>query len=299
MAPPAALRTHFIGCGRLGVSVARLFATRGSIEPGQVLTRSLESARAAVDFIGAGEAVASIESLERADLVFIATPDADLARSAETLASAPIDLDGAVVVHTSGALGSDVLGVLREQGASVASVHPIRSFAVAEARDDLLEGTVCGAEGDAAALDVALPLFEQAGARTVRIESGAKTLYHAAAVLACNHVVGLVEASLQTYEAAGVDRATAMAALEGLVGGTVTNVFERGPAGALSGPIVRGEADIVARQRTALRAVSPALETIYALLAQQTLPLARRVAGTDADRLDAVERALEPAASAD
>ena len=296
MAPSAPPRTHFIGCGRLGTTLGRLFAARGAITPGDVLTRSRASAAAAVALIGGGRAIETLAELAPADLVFVVTPDADLATTAEALASAPVDLEGAAIIHTSGALSSALLAPLRARGAHVASVHPIRSFAAVEQRDDVLEGVVCGAEGDPEALDVALPLFEQAGARTVRIESGAKTLYHAAAVLACNHLVGLVESSLQAYEAAGLDRDTAAAALEPLVRGTVDNVFARGPAGALSGPIVRGEAELVAAQIARLTGVSPALGELYRLLAGQTLPLARDVEGADAGRLDAVARVLEDAA---
>ena len=296
-APPP--RTHFVGCGRLGLTLGRLFTERGLIAPADVLTRSLGSAEAACAFIGGGRAIERASELGPAELVLVLTPDADLAATAEALARTALDFDGVAVVHASGALSSELLAPLRERGAAVASVHPIRSFAVAERRDDVLEGIVCGAEGDAQALALATPIFEAAGARIVRIEPDAKPLYHAAAVLACNHLVGLVESSLQAYAAAGVDRASAMAALEPLVRGTVDNLFERGPAGALSGPIVRGEAELVARQIDGLTAVSPELGAVYRVLAGQTLPLARTVEGTDPDRLDAVSAALASAPGAE
>ena len=75
--------------------------------------------------------------------------------------------------------------------------------------------------------------------------------------------------------------------------GTVDNVFARGPVGALSGPIVRGEAELVSKQIDRLAAVSPILGEVYRLLAMQTLPLAREAESADATRLDAVREVLE------
>jgi predicted short-subunit dehydrogenase-like oxidoreductase (DUF2520 family) len=292
MSPASPPRTHLIGCGRLGLSLGRLFAERGWIEPADVLTRSIDAARAATAFIGGGRAVARVDDLGPADLVFVWTPDSELRTVAEALAGSTLLLEGVAVVHASGALSSEMLAPLRARGAAVASVHPIRSFAAAERLDDGLDGVVCGAEGDAEALAVAVPIFEAAGARAVRIEADAKPLYHAAAVLACNHLVGLIESAVQVYAAAGIDRDIAMAALAPLVRGTVDNVFARGPAGALSGPIVRGEAELVSTQISRLDAVSTTLGDVYRALAHQTLGLARGLVNADAARLDALERAL-------
>lgn len=293
--PPAPPRTHFIGCGRVGLTLGRLFSRRGLIEPGCVLTRSPATAGAAVAFMGGGRAVTRVRDLERADLLLVLTTDSEVERVAHRLLEAQAPLQGTAVVHASGALSSEVLAPLRALGARVASIHPIRSFAAALEADDVLSGVVCGAEGDREALDVVAPLFAACGARVVTIEPGAKRLYHAAAVLACNHLVGLVESSLEVYAAAGVDRALALEALGPLVRGTLDNVFARGPEHALSGPIVRGEADLVAEQLALLGRVSKRLRAIYRDLALQTLPLARRAGAADPARLDALERVLAEA----
>lgn len=292
---PDAPRTHFVGCGRLGLTLGSLFADAGSIEVADIVTRSLESATAARAFIGAGRPLARLTDLGSADMILLLTPDADLAATARQLAATEVALEGVAVVHTSGALSSDVLAPLRAKGASIASLHPIRSFAAAEHDARALDGVVCGAEGDEGALALARPMFEQAGARIVAIEAEAKTLYHAAAVLACNHLVGLVESSLQAYAASGIDRDLALAALAPLVRGTVENVLEHGPEGALSGPIVRGEAAVVRKQLTALGRVSTELADVYRVLARQTLPLVRRLDGADPERTEAVADVLTDA----
>jgi predicted short-subunit dehydrogenase-like oxidoreductase (DUF2520 family) len=285
-------RLCFVGCGRLGLSLGRLFTDRRLARVDQILTRSRSSARAACDFIQAGRPVDCIEDLRALEIVLIATPDADLGNVCEALASSSVPLDGVTVCHLSGALPSSLLSPLRDRGADVASIHPIRSFTRPEVSDDVLLDVVCGAEGDNQAITRLAPLFEACGAHVVPIDPDAKTLYHTAAVLACNGLVGLMEASLRCYEAAGLSRDMASAAVAPLVRGTVDNILQRGPAGALSGPIVRAEVDVVARQLTALEDVSDDILAAYRALARITLPLSRSVATAEAERLDALARLL-------
>jgi predicted short-subunit dehydrogenase-like oxidoreductase (DUF2520 family) len=286
-------RLCFVGCGRLGLSLGRLFTDRGVARVDQIVTRSRRSALAACDFIQAGRPVDRIADLRALEIVLIATPDADLDGACEALAAANVSLDGVTVCHLSGALPSSLLSPLRDKGADVASIHPIRSFTHPEVGDDVLLDVVCGAEGDGQAINRLAPLFEACGARVVPIDPAAKTLYHTAAVLACNGLVGLLEASLRCYEAAGLTREMAGAAVAPLVRGTVENILQRGPAGALSGPIVRAEVDVVARQLSALEDVSDDILAAYRALARITLPLARGVSTAEVDRLDALALLLD------
>jgi predicted short-subunit dehydrogenase-like oxidoreductase (DUF2520 family) len=279
----------------VGLTLGRLFTHRNLIEPVNVLTRSHASAQAACDFIGGGRPVDRANDLEPFDLLCLFTSDAAIAAVVAALVEADVALRDTSVVHASGALSSELLAPLRPRGAHVASMHPIRSFATPSTREDVLDAVVCGAEGDARALAVAEPLFVAAGARVVTLATSAKRLYHAAAVLSCNHLVGLVESSLQAYAAAGVERALALEALEALVRGTVDNIFDRGPEHALSGPIVRGEADLVAGQLDDLARVSPRLRRVYRDLALQTLPLARDATASEPSLLDALADVLAAA----
>ena len=70
------LTLNIIGAGHVGRVLGRLFAqldgtNGGSILVQDVLTRSMASARAAVDFIGAGTPVASYAALRHADVTMI------------------------------------------------------------------------------------------------------------------------------------------------------------------------------------------------------------------------------------
>jgi len=281
------LTVNLLGAGRLGRSLGRLIATDREAVLQDVLTTRADSAVSAVAFIGAGRAVHDLAALRPAGLWLLTPPDAAIAPLATALAGTGLLRAGDVVCHCSGALPSSLLAPLRAAGAAVASVHPLKSFADPAAAAASFAGTWCTAEGDAEALQCLQPLFERLGARVARMDAAGKTLYHAAAVLMCNDLVALMEAGLRSAEAAGLAREAALAMF-----GPLDNVFRIGSVRALTGPVARGDAAVVARQHQALQALDPRLAEAYRALAAVALDLARQQ-GTDAAALAAVRGVIE------
>ncbi len=267
---------NIVGCGHLGQTLARLWARAGVFEIRQVLNRSVESADKAVRFIGAGQAVGTQDALVPADFTLIATPDEAISRLCSALAQDGLFGAGQVVFHCSGALPASVLAPASRLGASVACVHPIRSFADPEQATMHFAGTWCGTDGDAQALSLLEPAFHAIGARTVAIDPARKNIYHGAAVFASNYVVAVLELALQAYEKAGVPRAIALQLIEPLVRGTVNNVIAHDTTGALSGPIARGDTATVLRQYRALRRWDKGVGRAYRTLAKPAAAIARR-----------------------
>lgn len=268
---PATL--NIVGAGHVGRALGRLFATRGVFAVQDVQTRHVDSARAAVAFIGAGSPADG--ALRPAGVWMLAVADDAIAGVAAALA-ASMPMAGAVVFHCSGAKASTELDALRRAGALVASVHPVRSFADPAAVAAAFDGTFCGVEGDAAALATLLPAFEAIGARPVRIDPAAKTVYHAAAVFASNYLVTVMDAALRAYEAAGIPADVARELARPLATETLANVLRLGPEAALSGPIARGDAATVARQHAAVTAWDGPTGALYDALATATWDLAWR-----------------------
>ena len=64
-----------LGAGKVGKSLGRLWHTRGIFTIQDVLSRSMDHARQAVSFIGAGRAVTAISELQPADVILVSTPD--------------------------------------------------------------------------------------------------------------------------------------------------------------------------------------------------------------------------------
>jgi predicted short-subunit dehydrogenase-like oxidoreductase (DUF2520 family) len=275
---------NIIGSGRVGRACARLWAQAGIFEIGDVLTRSRRSAAEAVEFIGAGHAVGDLEEMRGADVWMIATRDDAIAASSATLAAAGKIAADAIVFHVSGATPSSALKAVAEQGARIASVHPIKTFSDAERAVQSFARTYCGAEGDPEALQVLKPAFERIGARLFDIVPELKPIYHAAGVFSCNYLAALIEAALRAHEKAGIPRAASLQALEPIVRETVDAIFEKGPARALTGPIARGDVATVARQLAAVRAWDASMAVLYRELGLIAVSLAERNGGIDASR---------------
>jgi predicted short-subunit dehydrogenase-like oxidoreductase (DUF2520 family) len=103
--------------------------------------------------------------------------------------------------------------------------------------------------------------------------AGDRALYHAAAVLAGNAPLALLARAAGLLETAGVDPAIATEALATLLEGAAGNVRRLGAQAALTGPVVRDDAETVARHLRALRN-DEASRRLYLLLARDTLALA-------------------------
>lgn len=266
---------NLVGAGHVGRTLGRVFHERGVFALHDVLTRSRASAQDAVGFIGAGQPADNLGAMRRADVWMLAVNDDLIAPVCAELA-ATHDLTGAVLFHCSGAKASSELLAASRAGALVASVHPVRSFADPDSVARAFEGTFCGIEGAAEALALLEPAFEAAGAKLVRIDAAAKTVYHAAAVFASNYLVTVLDAALRAYQAAGVPEDVARELARPLATETLANVFRLGPAGALSGPVARGDFATVARQQEALTQWNAAVGSLYEALVIPTADLARR-----------------------
>jgi predicted short-subunit dehydrogenase-like oxidoreductase (DUF2520 family) len=277
--PMPTLRLNIIGAGKVGKTLARLWHENRVFQIGDVLNRSIESSRQAVGAIGGGCAVARLQDMSPADVWLLAVADDAIEACSQNLARTGL-LHGQtpaapVVFHCSGALASTLLAAAREQGASIASAHPIRSFAGAE-QAETLQGSWCGIEGDDQAVALVGRAFEALRARLVPLRPESKLIYHSAAVFACNYLVTLMDVAMQAYEKSGVPPEVAMQLLEPLVRGTVDNVFRLGPAAALTGPIARGDLATARRQQHELVEWNAEIGQLYQQFMTLTMELAEK-----------------------
>src|SRR5271169_709011 len=104
-----------VGAGRVGSALGRRLCEQGW-KIGAVATRTEPSARRAVRFIGAGKACVGLtRQILASRVILIATPDDEIALVSQELARIGDEqLAGTVVLHTSGAMGAEVLEALRE-----------------------------------------------------------------------------------------------------------------------------------------------------------------------------------------
>src|SRR6202023_3513185 len=102
-------------------------------------------------------------------------PDSEIAGAAHRLAK--ISWKRRVALHSSGALTSDELDVLRGPGAAVASVHPLMTFV--RGSRPALEGVAFAIEGDQKAVRVARAIVRDLRGHPFAIRKQDKPAYHA------------------------------------------------------------------------------------------------------------------------
>lgn len=264
---------NLIGAGRVGRTLGRLWHDHGVLQLQDVLTTSAASAVAAVDFIGAGRAVASLDQMRPAEYWLIAVPDRQIAASAQALAQA--GLPTATALHASGALAAGELAPLASLGWQVASAHCILSFATPAAAVQQFAGTPCALEGDAQAVAALQPLFAAIGAHCFTLPSADKLRYHAAAVFATNFLPVLQATAEALWQDNGVPPELLPRLRATLLRNAVDNMVALGPAGALTGPAARGDTALVQRQGQAVAQWNAQAGAAYAALSELAARLAR------------------------
>src|SRR5262249_55086502 len=114
-------------------------------------------------------------------------------------------------------------------------------------------------------------LVRDVGGRFFEIPEEQKELYHAAAVLASGGLAALLSISLEILGRCGLGEKEARRVLLPLVERTIANIESVGPAGAMAGPVRRGDLGTIRRNTRALAGVQPDWARIYKLLAQRSI----------------------------
>jgi predicted short-subunit dehydrogenase-like oxidoreductase (DUF2520 family) len=258
-----------VGPGRLGRALTlELHAAGYAIS--EIVSRnragSRQKARELARKVEARSSTADNARLD-ADLVWFCVPDREIAAASRQLASVS-DWKRRTVFHSSGALASDELKALHRRGAAVASVHPLMTFVSRSIPS--LKGVPFAVEGDAMAVRAARRIVRDLGGEAFTIHKQDKAAYHAWGAFASPLLLAALVTAEQVARAAGLSVAEARKRMLPIVKQTLANYEALGPAGAFSGPIVRGDAEIVRQHLRILKKV-PAARDVYLALARVAL----------------------------
>jgi predicted short-subunit dehydrogenase-like oxidoreductase (DUF2520 family) len=262
-------RIAIVGPGRLG-SALILELRRARYRVSEIISRnrnaSRRNARALARRVHAGWAVTENARLD-ADLVWFCMPDREIRKVAGQLARVT-DWKGKIAFHSSGALASDELRVLRRRGAAVASVHPLMTFVRGSIPS--LRGVPFALEGDPAALRLARGVVRDLGAEAFSISKSKKAAYHAWGGFTSPLLVALLVTAEKVAHAAGLSAVDARKKMLPIVRQTLANYAKLGPAGAFSGPIGRGDTGVVRKHIKELKKGREAKE-VYRSLARAAM----------------------------
>jgi predicted short-subunit dehydrogenase-like oxidoreductase (DUF2520 family) len=209
------------------------------------------------------------------DILWICHTDDALAETAKLLARKP-GWSGKIVLHSSGALTSDVLSPLKRKGASTASLHPMMTFV--PGATPRMEEVPFAVEGDSRAVAVARRIVRDLGAESFTIKKTAKPLYHALGSFSSPLIVAALVTAERVGRNAGLSASQTRRVMGPILRQTFKNYEERGAAAAFSGPIKRGDVNTVLRHLKELKRVPGASEVYRALVksALMDLPSAKR-----------------------
>ena len=279
---------YVIGCGAVGCGLALAHTSRGGRVAG-LWNRGDENAARAERLLnipvrrGPLQAVGGI--LNEADIIIVSVVDSAIAEIGIRLAERGLRA-GVAVAHTSGVRPAAELGDLGP--AVTASCHPLVACPSPERAAEAMQSALFTLEGDKHAIAELQKIVGLLGGRSEIISSEGKPRYHAAAVLASNLVVALVDMAIEQGVVAGLS--DGRAAIVALAQNAIAQLVDLPPPSALTGPVLRGD---IATIRTHLDALGPTQTAeVYRLLSQRALELAR-ARGLGDDALDALYELFE------
>ncbi len=277
----------------MGLALGAALRQSGEIDRIVIMGRALEPPpHPMFDATGSGPGVAYVPGPsplpEGTQLVILAVPDTALSEVATGLAMAGPPPPGCVAVHLSGALSTDVLAPLQAAGYATGTMHPLQSVADPWLSADRMFGITFAISGDPVAQRAVRRVIGLLDGVALVIRSQERPLYHAAAATASNGIVSLTAAASRWLEQTGLSQAEALAALMPLMQGTLDNLRHLGVAGALTGPVARGDLDTV---RLHLSRLSGDDRSLYCALGREALRIARAT-GLDPQKADAIEALL-------
>lgn len=287
---PETLTLGFIGAGRLARAMALALQQAGA-PVARVGSRGAEGARAMAAMLRDCRSCDPQDVADHCDLVFITTPDAAIARVAESLTWH----EGQGVVHCSGATPVAVLQPAAAAGALIGGFHPMQAFgADPQAAVRSLPGCTVAIEAAAPPLDARLhALARRLGCAGLTLPPGARARYHASGGYASQHVHVLLAEAVRLWQSWGATEQQALDALLPLLRGTLASLARSGVADGMPGPVSRGDAGTVRLHRQALQAVDPDMRDLYDRLCVRGVALARAAGRLDPAQVRLMDQALD------
>lgn len=262
-----------IGLGMVGTAIGHLLKSSGH-KIVAVSDKSDAALKKAIPYTGGRPFRDPQKAVAKADFILITTPDDCIRNACEEIAY-PELVRNKFVFHMSGAGGLDLLDAARKAGAVVASIHPLQSFSSVENAIKNIPGSFFGSTAGKRAKKQALTIVRDLGGIPILVSDAQKPLYHAAACIASNYLVSLLNVVESLYESIGISRTKARKAYLPLVYGTLKNIEASGSVQALTGPIARGDAGTIQKHIGAIKEGQPQYSALYRALGLVTTNIAR------------------------
>ncbi|SMD21242.1 Rossmann-like and DUF2520 domain-containing protein [Lentzea albidocapillata] len=266
---PARLAVGVISAGRVGSVLGAALARTGHVVTG--VSAVSQASRDRADELLPGVPIADpTEVAARADLVLLAVPDDELEGLVKGLIATESLRAGQIVVHTSGAMGVQVLEPAAELGALTLALHPVMTFTGRPEDLQRMSAACVGvtaADGDEVAWSVGEALVVEMDAEPVRVPEAVRPLYHSALAHGANHLITLVRDAADLLTGSGIANAERL--LGPLLSAALDNALRHGDR-ALTGPVARGDTGTLRKHLDVLAQQAPEILSSYRVLARRT-----------------------------
>lgn len=287
------MRVGIIGAGKVGCSLALGLSEKGFDISG-VYSRNPESAKFLCEKLNLPFDNNLVSTVRNSELIFITVTDTQI----ETVSSEiekkcdNLDICCKAFIHCSGAITSESLKFIKEKGGHTASLHPIQTFADKSEGFKGLEGIYFGFEGDLESRKLADIIVKAFNGSMLTIEKDNKPIYHAATCILSNYVVALAYLTGNLFEKIGIDSTIGIKAFTPLIERTVKNIGSLGSENSLTGPISRGDYNVLMAHIKSLKDKSPETVEVYAILGKIALELALKKGSINNEIADKIYKIL-------
>lgn len=202
---------------------------------------------------------------DKARLILVTPPDSNLADAAVFIGRGALLKAGSCLLQTSATEPAEALlpAAAGTEGITCISFHPMKPFNDRKQGLECFGGTILGIEGDVRARAIGHALADLLGGHPLDISRQDKSIYHAAGVLAFTGVMALAWAVEQISEHLDFDRAFIKKGIVPNMSKAAETVSEPGLPEGLTGPVSRGDVEVVQQQIRALADRFPDFLPVY------------------------------------
>ena len=265
------MRIGIIGAGRVGVTLGKYLADAG-VDVAGFYSKTKQSAEEAAAFTETKVFEKLKDIIQASDTLFITTPDNVIGEIWACIAA--YNLTGKILCHFSGSLSSDIFSGIENTGAVGCSIHPMYAFSNRFTSYQQFNTACFVAEGESAAREPMEQLFRDMGHQVFCIRAEDKVKYHAAAAMISNDMIALLQAVLDLLGECGFGESDSMLLLKPIIRNNVSEMLDKGPMEALTGPVERGDTGTVQRHMEALAGTTAG--EIYNTLGRVLVGIAQR-----------------------
>lgn len=274
-----------IGMGRLGGALTRAFC-RAGLPVRSVYSRSKVTPPEGFSISGTFPA----KKTQLGKLVFITVSDSAIEEVSRQLAHLHSDFSSYTFVHCSGNEPADLLSSLRNKNAWTASFHPLQTF-TPQSGPETFRKIFFSMQGSSKAFPLLRKVADRIGAQAFEASHKQKETLHAAAVMASNYLITLLESAVETGAVSGLPEDQVKKVLFPLIETTLKNTRTGSFREMLTGPLMRGDIQTVENHLGLLQDF-PGLSKIYRTLGSKTLELAATAGHLTPDQVEALRDTL-------